>query len=155
MTAFTDRTRLRDPSAVSMVSSPFTGPAITSPGVDDAGAAVVLVGHELSKLGRVVGFPVDGRRGDDIGPGLGGECARQKRLPRPQTHGSRRREARSSPAKLLARLRMEAACTLLEGGARSVKQVAGKSGFGSEYNLRRAFAAHLGVRPSEYHARFG
>jgi hypothetical protein len=26
---------------------------------------------------------------------------------------------------------------------------------GSEYNLRRAFAAQLGVVPSEYQARFG
>jgi transcriptional regulator GlxA family with amidase domain len=36
-----------------------------------------------------------------------------------------------------------------------MKQVAGKSGFGSEYNLRRAFVMHLGVLPREYRARFG
>jgi AraC-like DNA-binding protein len=37
----------------------------------------------------------------------------------------------------------------------TVKQAAGQSGFGSEYNLRRAFVARLGVVPSAYQARFG
>lgn len=64
-------------------------------------------------------------------------------------------EAGVSPADLLARVRMEAACGLLETGSYSVKQVAHKAGFGSEYNLRRAFAQHLGVLPTDYRARFG
>jgi transcriptional regulator GlxA family with amidase domain len=37
----------------------------------------------------------------------------------------------------------------------TVKRAARQSGFGSEYNLRRAFAAQLGVAPSDYQVRFG
>jgi AraC-like DNA-binding protein len=36
----------------------------------------------------------------------------------------------------------------------TVKRAARQSGYGSEYNLRRAFTARLGVLPSEYQARF-
>ncbi|MFN0040183.1 MAG: GlxA family transcriptional regulator [Burkholderiales bacterium] len=70
-------------------------------------------------------------------------------------HRRLRQEIHVSPSTLLARLRVEAACRMLEADSHSVKQVARKSGFGSEYNLRRAFAAHLGVLPSEYRTRFG
>jgi transcriptional regulator GlxA family with amidase domain len=70
-------------------------------------------------------------------------------------HRRLRREAGISPAQLLLRLRMEAACGLLERPGMTVKRAASQSGFGSEYNLRRAFAAQLGVVPSEYQARFG
>ena len=70
-------------------------------------------------------------------------------------HRRLQREAGISPAQLLLRLRMEAACGLLERPGMSVKRAASQSGFGSEYNLRRAFAAQLGVVPSEYQARFG
>ena len=70
-------------------------------------------------------------------------------------HRKLQQEACMSPAQLLMRLRMEAACALLERSGMTVKRAAGQSGFGSEYNLRRAFAAQLGVAPSEYQARFG
>jgi transcriptional regulator GlxA family with amidase domain len=70
-------------------------------------------------------------------------------------HRRLRQEAGISPAQLLTRLRVETACSLLERNVGSMKQVAGKSGFGSEYNLRRAFVMHLGVLPREYRARFG
>ncbi|NHZ37107.1 GlxA family transcriptional regulator [Massilia rubra] len=65
-----------------------------------------------------------------------------------------REEAGLTPAQLLARLRLEAACMLLEQPGMMVKQVARQSGHGTEYNLRRAFAAQLGVLPSQYQARF-
>ena len=52
-------------------------------------------------------------------------------------------------------MRLDAACALLERANVSVKQVARQSGFGSEYNLRRAFTANLGVVPTEYRSRFG
>jgi transcriptional regulator GlxA family with amidase domain len=70
-------------------------------------------------------------------------------------HRRLRQEAGLSPAQLLLRLRMEAACALLERPGMTVKRAAHQSGFGSEYNLRRAFAAQLGVAPSDYLARFG
>ncbi|MHA4868454.1 GlxA family transcriptional regulator [Duganella sp. PWIR1] len=70
-------------------------------------------------------------------------------------HRRLQQEAGISPAQLLQRLRMEAACALLERPGMTVKRAAHQSGFGSEYNLRRAFAAQLGVAPSDYQARFG
>jgi len=69
-------------------------------------------------------------------------------------HRRLREETGASPAQLLARVRMETACRLLESAGCSVKQVARQSGFGTEYNLRRAFAKQLGVLPSEYRERF-
>ncbi|HEX8613755.1 MAG TPA: helix-turn-helix domain-containing protein [Telluria sp.] len=70
-------------------------------------------------------------------------------------HRQLRQAAGLAPAQLLLRLRMEAACALLERPGMTVKRAASQSGFGSEYNLRRAFAAQLGVVPSDYQARFG
>ena len=70
-------------------------------------------------------------------------------------HRKLRQEDDLTPAQLLARLRMELACGLLERRGMTVKQAARQSGYGTEYNLRRAFAAHLGVLPSEYQSRFG
>lgn len=70
-------------------------------------------------------------------------------------HRKLRQEADLTPAQLLARLRMELACGLLERRGMTVKQAARQSGHGTEYNLRRAFALHLGVLPSEYQSRFG
>lgn len=70
-------------------------------------------------------------------------------------HRRLRREADVSPAQLLARLRMELACSLLERPRMTVKEAARRSGHGSEYNLRRAFVQQLGVLPSDYRARFG
>jgi len=69
-------------------------------------------------------------------------------------HRRLRDEADLTPAQLLARLRMESACRMLERPGVSVKQAARDCGFGSEYNLRRAFSSQLGVLPSEYQARF-
>jgi transcriptional regulator GlxA family with amidase domain len=70
-------------------------------------------------------------------------------------HRRLRQELDLSPAQLLRRLRIETACRLLEDGKDSITQVARRSGFGSEYNLRRAFASNMGLPPREYRARFG
>jgi transcriptional regulator GlxA family with amidase domain len=69
-------------------------------------------------------------------------------------HRRLRHEVDLTPAQLLARLRLESACGLLEQTGMTIKQAARRSGYGSEYNLRRAFSAHIGVLPSEYKARF-
>lgn len=70
-------------------------------------------------------------------------------------HRKLRQATDASPAQLLTRMRLDAACALLERANVSVKQVARQSGFGSEYSLRRAFTANLGVVPTEYRSRFG
>ncbi|WP_152226141.1 GlxA family transcriptional regulator [Pseudomonas sp. SCB32] len=59
-----------------------------------------------------------------------------------------------TPAKLLLQLRLEKASQLLDNGESSLKRVAQHTGFGSEYNLRRAFVQALGVTPGEYRQRF-
>lgn len=69
-------------------------------------------------------------------------------------HRRLRQEAGLTPAQLLGRLRLEAACRLLERPGMTVKRAARDSGYGTEYNLRRAFALHLGILPSEYQSRF-
>jgi len=69
-------------------------------------------------------------------------------------HRKLQEEIRVTPAQLLARLRMEAACVLLEQSVMTVKQAARQCGYGTEYNLRRAFITQLGVLPSDYQSRF-
>jgi AraC-like DNA-binding protein len=69
-------------------------------------------------------------------------------------HRRLRTEADTTPAQLLAQLRMELACQLLERPGMTVKAAARRSGHGSEYNLRRAFLLRLGVLPGEYQKRF-
>ena len=81
---------------------------------------------------------------------MAGACALSVRT----LHRRLRQEAGVTPAQLLARLRMEAACRLLEQPGMTVKRAARDSGYGTEYNLRRAFTSQLGVLPSEYQARF-
>ena len=70
-------------------------------------------------------------------------------------HRRLKEESGTTPARLLADLRVEAASALLEGGRATMKSVARRSGFQSEYNLRRAFVQRLGVAPRDYKARFG
>lgn len=62
------------------------------------------------------------------------------------------RETGLAPAAWLRRIRVEAACRLLAQPCLSIKQVAQRSGFGDEYNMRRAFNHELRVTPSEYRA---
>lgn len=69
-------------------------------------------------------------------------------------HRKLRAQAATTPAQLLARLRLECACSLLELPATTVKQAARQSGYATEYNLRRAFVGQLGVLPSDYKSRF-
>lgn len=70
-------------------------------------------------------------------------------------HRTLKREAGTTPAKFVARMRLETACAMLEGRPTALKRVATRSGFGSEYNLRQAFQAAFGVTPSQYRSRFG
>lgn len=63
------------------------------------------------------------------------------------------KETGLSPAAWLRRLRVESACRLLAHPTLSIKQIAQRSGFGDEYNLRRAFNIELGISPSQYRVR--
>ena len=58
-----------------------------------------------------------------------------------------------TPAKFVARVRVEAARRQLESAA-SVDETAAACGFGTPESLRRAFHRALGTSPSEYRARF-
>lgn len=69
-------------------------------------------------------------------------------------HRRLRQEADITPARLLARLRLEHACRMLETPGMTLKRAARESGYQSQYNLRRAFVVQLGVLPSEYQSRF-
>jgi transcriptional regulator GlxA family with amidase domain len=65
------------------------------------------------------------------------------------------REARTTPARFVERVRVEAARELLESGRSSVDAVAERCGFGSAETMRRAFRRVLGIGPGEYRQRFG
>lgn len=65
------------------------------------------------------------------------------------------REARTSPARFVERVRVEAARDALEGGDAPVEAIARSCGFGGAETMRRAFIRILGVGPAEYRQRFG
>lgn len=65
------------------------------------------------------------------------------------------REAQTTPARFVERVRVEAARELLESSGSSVDAVAERCGFGSAETMRRAFLRVLGVGPGEYRQRFG
>jgi transcriptional regulator GlxA family with amidase domain len=65
------------------------------------------------------------------------------------------REAQTTPARFVERVRVEAARDLLERSRSSVDAVAESCGFGSAETMRRAFLRVLGVGPGEYRQRFG
>ncbi len=59
-----------------------------------------------------------------------------------------------TPAKAVARLRLEAARRQLEGAEARIGTVAHAAGFGDPDRLRRTFQRHLGVSPRAYRAGF-
>ncbi len=65
------------------------------------------------------------------------------------------RELRTTPAKYVERVRIEAASALLGQGQASVATVARLCGFGHPENLRRSFHKHLAVSPQAFAERFG
>jgi transcriptional regulator GlxA family with amidase domain len=64
------------------------------------------------------------------------------------------RELGVTPAKLVDRLRVEAARRRLEDSPKGLAGVAASCGFGSEETMRRAFLRHLGTPPGAYRERF-
>lgn len=59
-----------------------------------------------------------------------------------------------TPAKLIERLRVEHARTLLAAGRREAKTIARLSGFVTNARMAAAFRRNLGVRPSDYRRMF-
>lgn len=64
------------------------------------------------------------------------------------------REMRTTPAKYVEEVRLEAVCQALELGGRSLESIARRYGYQSVDVLRRAFVRRLGVTPKEYAQRF-
>jgi len=64
------------------------------------------------------------------------------------------REKGVTPARFVARARVEAARSLIEESARGVKETAAQCGFGSADSMRRLFLRVLGITASEYADRF-
>jgi len=63
-------------------------------------------------------------------------------------------QTRTTPARFVERVRVEAARERLESTASPIPAVAAACGFGSEETMRRAFLRVVGVGPSAYRARF-
>jgi len=63
-------------------------------------------------------------------------------------------QTKTTPARFVERVRVEAARELLEGTSAPVDAVAERCGFGSPETMRRAFLRVLGVGPADYRARF-
>ncbi|RKS28048.1 AraC family transcriptional regulator with amidase-like domain [Pseudomonas sp. WPR_5_2] len=64
------------------------------------------------------------------------------------------RDLRTTPAKYVEDVRLEAACRAFELGGHSMEQVARQCGYSNVDVLRKAFIRRLGVSPKEYALRF-
>ncbi len=60
----------------------------------------------------------------------------------------------NSPAEWIANVRMEIAKRSLEEGSEKIEEISWKAGFKSYEQMRKAFARHMGVSPTQYRARF-
>lgn len=65
------------------------------------------------------------------------------------------RETGESPARVVERIRVEAARRLLESATDSIQTIAHRIGFGDDERMRRAFLKAYGVSPHDYRSRFG
>jgi len=65
------------------------------------------------------------------------------------------RETGESPARIVERLRIEAAVRILESSDDPIHTVARRTGFGDDERMRRAFVKTYGVSPQDYRSRFG
>lgn len=65
-----------------------------------------------------------------------------------------RRETNLTPAKFVEHARLDAARSSLEDDGLGLDEVAGRCGFGSAEQMRRAFRRHLRVVPIDYRKRF-
>lgn len=59
----------------------------------------------------------------------------------------------ATPAQAVERLRLEAACRLLESSSEPVKRIAATVGFGHEERMRRVFHKQLGLSPAAWRLR--
>lgn len=64
------------------------------------------------------------------------------------------RDLKTTPAKYVEDVRLEAACRAFEMGGRSMEEIARRCGYNSIDVLRKAFVRRLGVSPKEYAMRF-
>jgi transcriptional regulator GlxA family with amidase domain len=64
------------------------------------------------------------------------------------------RETGTTPARFVARARVEGARRALEDTGLPVDAIAARCGFGSAEHMRRTFRRHLRVVPREYRRRF-
>ena len=64
------------------------------------------------------------------------------------------REFKTTPAKYVEDVRVEAACRQIELGRRSMEEIARRCGYHSVDVLRKAFVRRMGVSPKEYAQRF-
>jgi transcriptional regulator GlxA family with amidase domain len=64
------------------------------------------------------------------------------------------RETGQGPARMVEKLRVEAAIRLLESANYSTKVVAHRTGFGDDERMRRAFMKTYGVSPQDYRSRW-
>jgi transcriptional regulator GlxA family with amidase domain len=60
------------------------------------------------------------------------------------------REFKSTPAKFIARLRVETAKRLLEDSAKGSERIAAECGFGSVDSMQRAFRQQTGKAPAAF-----
>lgn len=65
-----------------------------------------------------------------------------------------KRELAETPAKFIEKLRLNHARILLEGNSYTLNEIARKSGFRSEEQMRRTFQRILGITPQDYKLRF-
>ncbi len=60
----------------------------------------------------------------------------------------------SSPQSFILKVRIQAACELLQEGDRLISEIAGESGFGDQSSFTQHFRRHLGMTPRRYRQQY-
>ncbi len=83
-----------------------------------------------------------------------GELAAEARLSPRQLHRKFIETFGSSPQAFILKVRIQAACELLQQGDGLISEVARESGFGDQSSFTQHFRRHLGMTPRRYRQRY-
>ena len=83
-----------------------------------------------------------------------GELAKSAHLSPRQLHRKFIEIFGSSPQSFILKVRIQAACELLQQGDRLISEVARESGFSDQSSFTQHFRKHLGVTPRRYRQQY-
>ncbi|MGI4861188.1 MAG: GlxA family transcriptional regulator [Janthinobacterium lividum] len=121
------------------------------PGGQNQFSATLAMQHASERFGPLLAWLAD-HPGEDLSVG---RLAERAGMSERSFVRHFRSDTGTTPARVVERIRVEAACRLLAETSLPVKRIAARCGFGSDETLRRSLIRATGVAPLHYRERFG